>query len=69
VVQRMPLDRLLLETDAPFLAPMPYRGKTNEPSYLLYTAKKVADLRQEPLEQVAQQSTLNAQQVFNLGDG
>jgi TatD DNase family protein len=68
VVQRMPLERLVLETDAPFLAPVPYRGKSNEPSYLLYTAQKVADLRRVPLEAVARQTALNAEQVFDLGD-
>jgi TatD DNase family protein len=66
VVKRMPLNRLLLETDAPFLAPVPYRGKTNEPALMIHTAQKVAELRQLPLEQVAAQTTLNAHRVFNL---
>ena len=66
VVRRAPLDRLLLETDAPFLAPVPYRGKDNEPSYLLHTAKKVAELRGCSLEEVAVQTTANARKVFRL---
>jgi TatD DNase family protein len=66
VVMRAPLDRLLLETDAPFLAPVPYRGKTNEPSYLVHTAKKVADLRGCPLEELAAQTSANATRAFGL---
>jgi TatD DNase family protein len=66
VAQRAPLERLLLETDAPFLAPVPYRGKTNEPSFLRYTAQKVADLRRIPLEELARATTENATTVFKL---
>jgi TatD DNase family protein len=69
VAQLVPLDRLLLETDAPFLAPVPYRGKTNEPAYLIHTAQKIAELRELPLSDVARQTTLNAQQVFRLSSG
>jgi TatD DNase family protein len=67
VARRIPLERLLLETDAPFLAPEPYRGKTNEPSYLLHTARKICQLRQLPLQEVARQTTLNARIAFGLG--
>ena len=67
VAQRIPLERLLLETDAPFLAPEPYRGKTNEPSYLLHTARKISELRQLPLDELANQTTTNARIVFGLG--
>jgi TatD DNase family protein len=68
VVRQAPLERLLLETDAPFLAPVPYRGKTNEPSYLLHTAKKIAALKELPLAEIARQTTENARNVFHLAD-
>jgi TatD DNase family protein len=68
VVRHAPLERLLVETDAPFLAPVPYRGKTNEPSYLLHTAQKLAELRGLPLAEVARQTTENARSVFRLAD-
>jgi TatD DNase family protein len=66
VVRKAPLDRLVLETDAPFLAPAPYRGKPNIPEYLLYTAQKVADLRGVSLEKVARATTENARNLFHL---
>lgn len=66
VAANIPLDRLLLETDGPFLAPDPYRGKRNEPLYLLYTAAEIARLRGITLEQTAQATTRNAIQLFNL---
>ncbi|MGB5634112.1 MAG: TatD family hydrolase [Waterburya sp.] len=62
----VPSDRLLIETDCPFLAPVPYRGKTNEPSYVLHVAKQVAQLRQTPLEQIAEQTTANACRLFGI---
>lgn len=66
VAQRMPLERLLLETDAPFLAPVPYRGKVNEPSFLVHTARKIAQLRHCEVEAVAHQTTVNAQTLLRL---
>jgi TatD DNase family protein len=66
VVKRAPADRLLVETDAPYLAPVPYRGKINEPAFVLHTAAKVAEIRKEPLEKVAAQTTQNARAVFEL---
>lgn len=66
LAQTCPLDRLLLETDAPFLAPVPKRGKRNEPAFLLYTAERIASLRKLPLEDVARQTSLNAQRLFGL---
>lgn len=66
VAARIPLDRMLLETDAPFLTPLPRRGQRNEPSFVLYTAQKVAELRGIPLEEVAQQTSTNTRQLFNL---
>jgi TatD DNase family protein len=62
----VPSDRLLIETDCPFLAPVPKRGKRNEPSYLRYVAEKLADLRKVPLVTLSEQTTANAQRLFNL---
>lgn len=64
VAATVPLDSLLLETDGPFLSPVPWRGKRNEPSYLPYTAAKVAELRGIPLEELADQTSKNAQTLF-----
>lgn len=66
VVKEIPLDSILLETDAPFLAPEPYRGKTNEPSYILWTAKAVANLRGISLDELAHITTENAKKIFNI---
>jgi len=66
VVARSPLDRLLVETDAPYLAPVPYRGKTNEPAFVLHTARKIAELRNEPFETIAEHTTRNARSVFRM---
>lgn len=62
----VPADRLLVETDCPFLAPVPKRGKRNEPSYVRYVAEAVAQLRQVPLETLARQTTENACRLFGL---
>jgi TatD DNase family protein len=59
-----PLDRILLETDAPYLAPVPYRGKRNEPSYVVHTARFLAGLRSQEFEEIAQSTTSNWQRVF-----
>jgi TatD DNase family protein len=64
-VRELPLDRILIETDAPFLAPHPYRGQRNEPAYVHLVAEKIAEIRQLPLEVVAQQSTINSKRLFN----
>lgn len=61
---RIPLESLLLETDAPYLAPDPFRGKRNEPAYLPLIAAKLAEIRQEPLEKIAQVTTENAERLF-----
>jgi TatD DNase family protein len=66
VVRDIPLDRLILETDGPFLAPVPYRGKTNRPEYLIFTAHKVAQLKEISLEETARQTTANAENLFGL---
>lgn len=64
--QIVPVDRLLIETDCPFLAPVPYRGKRNEPAYVLYVAKTLAEIREVPLEAIAEQTTANAHKLFKL---
>ena len=61
-----PLDRILLETDAPFLAPVPFRGRPNEPAYIFNIAEWLSRRLQIPLETVAEQTTLNAQNFFSL---
>ncbi len=66
VARRAPLDRLLLETDCPYLAPVPFRGKTNEPAFVVHTATKIAQCRREPLEKVAACTTDNARKVFAM---
>jgi TatD DNase family protein len=66
IVKRLPLDSLLVETDAPFLAPVPFRGKRNEPSYVRYTAQKVADIKKVPFEKVAEETSENALRVYGL---
>jgi TatD DNase family protein len=55
-----PLDRILVETDSPYLAPIPFRGKTNEPAFVVHTARKVAELRGASLEAIAEATTANA---------
>lgn len=64
--QAAPLDRMLVETDAPYLAPVPYRGKRNEPGYTRYVVEKIAELRNMPWEELAQQTTKNAHQLFRI---
>ncbi len=64
--KRLPQDRLLLETDCPFLAPVPMRGRRNEPAYISYTAKFLADLRGESEVHIARSSTANAERLFGI---
>jgi TatD DNase family protein len=59
-----PLDRILVETDCPYLAPVPYRGKRNEPSYVIHTARKLAELRNMEYETIAEATSANFQRVF-----
>lgn len=65
-VAYIPLDRLLVETDGPFLAPEPWRGKRNEPAYTLYTAEKIAKLKGISLDDVARQTTKNITALFKI---
>jgi len=66
IVQAAPSEMLLLETDAPYLAPTPYRGKRNEPAYLIEIAKKFSELRGESLELVAEYTTKNAENLYKI---
>lgn len=66
VVARMPLDRLILETDAPYLSPTPKRGKRNEPAFMKYTAEKLAELKDQTIDEIAEKTTENAIKLFNL---
>jgi TatD DNase family protein len=66
VVTDLDLQNLVLETDAPYLAPIPFRGKRNEPEYLSYIAKKIADVKDLPLDEVASVTTTNAKKLFGL---
>jgi TatD DNase family protein len=59
-----PLDRILVETDAPFLAPVPNRGKRNEPAFVVYTARKLSELRSVPLDEIALATTRNFEQLL-----
>lgn len=60
----VPLDRLLIETDSPYLAPMPYRGKTNNPSYVPFVAQQIAQIRQLPLKLIADATSRNFEALF-----
>ena len=64
VAQFVPLDRLLIETDSPYLAPVPFRGKTNNPSYVPYVAKLLAELKNESIETIANATSRNFEQLF-----
>jgi TatD DNase family protein len=66
VVAQLPLEHIVLETDAPYLTPVPYRGKRNEAAYLRLVAEKLAEIKSESLEQVAQVTTANARALFTL---
>ena len=68
VASRIPLESLLLETDAPFLTPVPKRGKRNEPFFVTYTAQEIAQLRGIGFQELAHQTSENAKKLFNLPD-
>lgn len=65
-VKIVPIEKLLIETDAPFLAPEPYRGKTNEPAYVTEVAKKIAEITNTDLEEMAEKTTANAEKLFSV---
>ena len=64
VASMVPLDRLLIETDSPYLAPVPYRGKTNNPSLVPWVAKQVAELKGLPVEKIAEATSINFDRLF-----
>jgi len=66
---RIPLEKLLVETDCPYLAPVPFRGKRNEPLYVRFTAEKIAQLRKTELDKISKATSANAMRLFNLPDG
>lgn len=65
VAKQVPLDRILIETDSPYLAPVPYRGKFNEPKYVPYVAKALSDVYDKPLEEIAFITTQNFENLLN----
>jgi TatD DNase family protein len=64
VIEKLPLDNMVLETDAPYLTPVPFRGKRNESAYLKYIVQKIADIKKISIEEVAEATTANAQKLF-----
>lgn len=66
ILKRTSLEHLLLETDTPYLPPVPYRGKQNEPSFVIHTAKKIAELKNTAIEEVSRVTTLNAEGLFKI---
>lgn len=67
VASFVPMDRLLIETDSPYLAPVPYRGKTNNPSYVPWVARRLAELKQSTVEEVALITSQNFDSLFRIG--
>lgn len=68
VAQSVPLDKLLIETDCPYLTPEPYRGKRNEPMYVKYTAAEIAKLRGITVEELAEATSRNARELFGISE-
>ena len=66
VAKQVPLDRVLIETDSPYLAPMPYRGKSNEPKYVPYVAKALSDVYDKSLEEIASMTMQNFENLLNM---
>jgi TatD DNase family protein len=66
VVKKLPLDRLLIETDSPYLAPVPYRGKTNQPAYVTAVAEAISELRGISIDSLAEHTTANFYRLFPL---
>jgi TatD DNase family protein len=68
VARRVPLDRMLIETDAPYLAPVPYRGRTNQPAYVRYVAEEIARLRSTTVEQIGAATSANFFRLFGVSE-
>jgi TatD DNase family protein len=66
IIRNAPLDKIMIETDAPFVAPVPYRGKRNEPAYVIEVAKKIAEIRSISEEEAAEAATSNALKLFRI---
>ena len=66
IVKTVPLDRILVETDSPYLTPVPHRGKRNEPAYVAFVAQKVAGLKGVTVEEMGEQTTRNAKRLFRI---
>ncbi|MGA1063701.1 MAG: TatD family hydrolase, partial [Burkholderiaceae bacterium] len=66
VAEKTPIDRLMIETDSPFLAPVPHRGKTNEPAWVVHVAQRIADLKGMPLEAVAKATMVNFERFASV---
>jgi len=69
VARRVPLDRLLIETDSPYLAPVPFRGKRNQPAYVTHVAAEIARLRDVPPETIGAATSANFFKLFHIGEG
>ena len=66
VAREVPLDKLLLETDSPYLTPVPYRGKENKPAYVKFVAEEISKIRNIPFDEIADITTKNAEEFFNI---
>lgn len=66
VARDVPLDRLLVETDSPYLPPSPHRGERNEPAFVVEVVRKIADIKGVPMEEIAQATSMNAMEVFSI---
>ena len=65
-IKNAPLDKIMIETDSPFAAPAPYRGKRNEPVYVIEIAKKLAEIKKLPLEEIIKQTVINAEKFLSF---
>lgn len=66
IIKKLPMDKILIETDCPFLSPAPFRGKRNEPAYVKYVAEKIAEIKDVSFEEIAEQTTANARKLFGI---
>jgi TatD DNase family protein len=68
IIKQLPLDKILIETDSPFLSPVPFRGKRNEPAYVHHIADKIAEIHSKSPAEIAALTTTNAARLFAWGD-